>query len=85
MLNHVMMARYDSMANACVYDYTLAYRMLHHSLSLPLIIRLNWTGDDSNGRIGSIIIRLGRDAGFKVIPSGDVSMVPNEPMENFNI
>lgn len=58
-----MTARYDSMANAGVYDYA----DLHNVPSFTVIVVDNLTGlvaDDSNGCIGSIILRLGRAAGF---------------------
>ena len=77
------MARYDSMANAGVYDYA----GLQNFPSFTVIAVDNpseLVEDDSNGRIDSII-RLGRGAGYEVIASDDASMVPNELMENFNI
>lgn len=60
------MARYDSMANAGVYDYA----DLQNVPSFTVIAVDNLTGlvaDDSNGCIGSI--RLGHAAGFKMIAS----------------
>lgn len=62
-----MTARYDSMANAGVYDYADFCRTVPSFTVIAVDDLLSeLVADDSNGCIG-IIIRLGRDAGFKVI------------------